>query len=75
MIVILIYILIGFLLATIGYTIIDSFCEIIVYAVALYKAKMNFKITKYNTEINNLTTQEQTTLIGFSAPKGEDDCE
>ena len=60
----------GFLLGTIGITIVDAICQIITYLLELIKASLNVKITKYNKIVHQMHEEEETKapVIGFHIP-------
>ena len=68
----------GFLLGTIGITIVDAICQIITYLLELIKASLNVKITKYNKIVHQIHEEEETKapVIGFHIPtEGDEDFE
>ena len=68
----------GFLLGTIGITIVDAICQIITYLLELIKASLNVKITKYNKIVHQMHEEEEikAPVIGFHIPtEGDEDFE
>ena len=68
----------GFLLGTIGITIVDAICQIITYLSELTKASLNVKITQYNKIIHQIHEEEEikAPVIGFHIPtEGDEDFE
>ena len=68
----------GFLLGTIGITIVDAICQIITYSLELIKASLNVKITKYNKIVHQIHEEEEikAPVIGFHIPtEGDEDFE
>ena len=62
------YFILGFFLATLGVTILESVCEIMSFVVELVKAKIGTKIAEYNSVISSLSNNnnsETTHVIGF----------
>lgn len=62
------YFILGFFLATLGVTILESVCEILSFVVELVKAKISTKIAEYNSVISSLSDNrdsENTHVIGF----------
>lgn len=59
----------GFLLASVGCLLIDSFGSIIAYVTELAKAKINVKIVEYNSEVakisKDLDDSPKPAVIGF----------
>lgn len=67
-------IVIGFLLATIGITILNSVCEIIVAITELIKGVFGIKIIKYNEEIENYNRpKEPVQVAGFTIYEDDDE--
>ena len=64
----------GFLFATIGYTLLNSICELLISVTELIKANINEKIVHHNVIINELTGEEcHTRAIGFATTCEEED--
>lgn len=62
------YFILGFFLATLGVTILESVCEILSFVVELVKTKISTKIAEYNSVISSLSDNrdsENTHVIGF----------
>lgn len=72
------YLILGFLLATLGCTLINELCEIISVLFEWAKTAVALKIVKHNITIEDLQAKSETTetrAIGFGASWEEDDYE
>ena len=75
------YFILGFLLATIGNTIVESLCVMISCVTELVKSKISVKIVEYNQRITEASDDRPVRQIGFVLPETEgdeeqyDDCE
>ena len=75
------YLILGFLLATIGNTIVESLCVIISCVTELVKSKISVKIVECNQKITEASDDKPIRQIDFVIPETEgdeeeyDDCE
>lgn len=70
------YLILGFLLATIGCTILNGLCEVASTLFEWIKTIIALRIVKNNVKINDLQQsleETQTRAIGFTADWEEDD--
>ena len=68
--------ILGFLLATVGSTLIEAICTFILCVAELVKAKISAKIAEYNSIIANYASQNQeqnSHVIGFRVPTAEEE--
>lgn len=69
------YLILGFLLATIGTTLINGLCDILAVLIEWIKVSISVKIVKHNQEINKIMEEQEevhTRAIGFNADWGEE---
>lgn len=67
---------IGFLVGTIGVSLVDFICQLNAYILELVKSYLNVKIAKYNKEVYKINeeTEIKTPMIGFHIPtEGDED--
>lgn len=72
----ILYLLLGFFMATIGLAILNGIGEIISAIIELIKAAISVKIMKYNQEINRLNNsmeKSNTRAIGFATTFEEEE--
>lgn len=67
------YFLFGFLLATLGLSLLESLTNIITGVTELIISMINVKIVKYNQDIQKLSSKTETQVIGFQIPTDEGD--